>query len=139
MFGQTRPGAQEPQTTSIEWLDIDLHDTQALVHAAQGATVVVHALNPAYTNKAWQTQVLPMTEASLAIARALGATLMVPGNVYNFGHAMPAVLREAEARQRLLAGGWDPQGSSAEGLAARVKEEARILGDIITSRGIKLE
>jgi tripartite-type tricarboxylate transporter receptor subunit TctC len=52
---------------------------------------------------------------------------------------VPAVLREAEARQRLLTGGWEPQGTSAEGLALRVKEEARILGDIITSRGIKLE
>ena len=94
VLGQTRVGAQVPVASSIEWLGIDLHDTQALVQAAQGATVVVHALNPAYTNKAWQTQVLPMTEAALAITRALGATLMVPGNVYNFGAAMPSMLRE---------------------------------------------
>ncbi len=94
VLGQTRPKAAVPQTTPIEWLGIDLHDTQALVQAAQGATVVVHALNPAYTNKAWQAQVRPMTEAAIAITRALGATLMVPGNVYNFGAAMPAVLRE---------------------------------------------
>ena len=94
VLGQTRPGAEVPHTTSIKWLGIDLHDTPALLQAAQGATVVVHALNPAYTNKAWQTQVLPMTEAALSITRALGATLMVPGNVYNFGAAMPAVLRE---------------------------------------------
>ena len=94
VLGQTRPGAEVPHATSIEWLGIDLHDTPALLQAAQGATVVVHALNPAYTNKAWQTQVLPMTEAALSITRALGATLMVPGNVYNFGAAMPAVLRE---------------------------------------------
>jgi nucleoside-diphosphate-sugar epimerase len=52
------------------------------------------ASNPAYTNTAWQTQVLPMTDAALAVSRALGATLMVPGNVYNFGPNMPAVLRE---------------------------------------------
>ena len=52
---------------------------------------------------------------------------------------VPAAVRDPEARQRLLTGGWDPQGSSAEGLAARVKDEAKILGDIITSRGIKLE
>lgn len=94
VLGQTRVGAQVPEATSIEWLGIDLHDTQALLQAAQGATVVVHALNPAYTNAAWQAQVLPMTEAAIAITRALGATLMVPGNVYNFGASMPAVLRE---------------------------------------------
>jgi nucleoside-diphosphate-sugar epimerase len=94
VLGQTRPGAPVPEATSIEWLGIDLHDTQALVRAAQGAAVVVHALNPAYTNRAWQSQVLPMTDAAIGITRALGATLMVPGNVYNFGTNMPAVLRE---------------------------------------------
>ncbi len=92
-----RPGGDSsarPSSGSIEWLGINLDDTQSLLRAAQGATVVVHALNPAYTNAAWKTQVLPMTEAALAITRALGATLMVPGNVYNFGATMPAVLRE---------------------------------------------
>lgn len=52
---------------------------------------------------------------------------------------VPAAVKDADTRQRLLAGGWDPQGSGAEGLAARVKDEAKILGDIISSRGIKLE
>jgi nucleoside-diphosphate-sugar epimerase len=94
VLGQTRPLAQTPPADAIEWLGIDLNDTQALAHAARGASVVVHALNPAYTNKAWQSQVLPMTDAAIAITRALGATLMVPGNVYNFGAAMPTVLRE---------------------------------------------
>ncbi len=94
VLGQTRPQAAVPKDTAIEWLGIDLQDTQSLAHAAQGASVVVHALNPAYTNTAWLTQVLPMTDAAIAITRALGATLMVPGNVYNFGPDMPAVLRE---------------------------------------------
>jgi nucleoside-diphosphate-sugar epimerase len=35
-----------------------------------------------------------MTEAALALCRALDATLMVPGNIYNFGKDMPTVLRE---------------------------------------------
>ncbi len=52
---------------------------------------------------------------------------------------VPAAVRDADTRQRLLAGGWDPQGSSGEALAARVQAEARTLGDIITTRGIKLE
>ncbi len=100
VLGHIRPGAQVPDNAgSIEWLDIDLQDTDTLVQAAQGATVVVHALNPAYTNAAWKAQALPMTEAALAIARALGATLMVPGNVYNFGVNMPPVLREHTPQQ----------------------------------------
>ena len=52
---------------------------------------------------------------------------------------VPAAVREADTRQRLFTGGWDAQGSNGEVLAARVRDEARILGDIITSRGIKLE
>ena len=106
VLGQIRPGAVAPVLAAsrtalpggdvpvIEWLGLDLHDTQALAQAAQGATVVVHALNPAYTNKAWQTQVAPMMDAAIAVTRALDATLMVPGNLYNFGAAMPALLRE---------------------------------------------
>jgi nucleoside-diphosphate-sugar epimerase len=98
VLGQMRPGAQVPAEASndsrIQWLTTDLHDTASLTQAAAGAAVVVHALNPAYTHKAWKAQVLPMTEAATEVARALHATLMVPGNVYNFGEDMPAVLRE---------------------------------------------
>ena len=94
VLGQTRPGAKVPDSVSIEWLGVDLQDTQALVHAARGASVVVHALSPAYTNQAWLSQVAPMMDAAIAVASVLDATLMVPGNIYNFGASMPAVLRE---------------------------------------------
>jgi tripartite-type tricarboxylate transporter receptor subunit TctC len=49
------------------------------------------------------------------------------------------LFKDAELRKALLAGGWEPQGTSAEGLAARVRDEAKLLGDIIVARGIKLE
>ena len=52
---------------------------------------------------------------------------------------VPAAVREPDTKQRLFSGGWDAQGSSSEVLAARVRDEVRILGDIITTRGIKLE
>lgn len=98
VLAQTRPGAQVPtdaaQDARIQWLATDLNDAAALALAARGAAVVVHALNPAYTDKAWKAQVLPMLDASIGVARALAATLMVPGNIYNFGAAMPRVLRE---------------------------------------------
>lgn len=94
VLGQTRPAAAVPADPRIEWLAIDLYDTAALAAAARGAAVVLHALSPAYTHKAWRAQVLPMLEAATAVARALDATLMLPGNIYNFGVAMPAVLRE---------------------------------------------
>ena len=79
---------------AIEWLGIDLYDTQALAQAAQGASVVVHALSPAYTHKAWREEAPALMEAAIAVSRQLRATLMLPGNVYNFGESMPPVLRE---------------------------------------------
>ena len=94
VLGQVRPGADVSAEPRVEWLATDLQNTQALALAAQGASVVVHALNPAYTHKAWRAQVTPMMDAAIAITRALNATLMLPGNVYNFGTSMPSVLRE---------------------------------------------
>jgi nucleoside-diphosphate-sugar epimerase len=104
VVAQRRMGGQVPQEAQhdprIQWLEVDLFDTAALAQAARqmsapaGVAVVVHALNPAYTNAAWKAQVLPMTEAALALCRTLKATLMLPGNIYNFGTDMPTVLSE---------------------------------------------
>lgn len=99
VLGQVRAGATPPALVGVEWLADDVYDHAALVRKAQGATVVVHALNPLYTNAAWQAEVLPLTDAALAIAAGLGATLMVPGNVYNYGPDAPAVL-QADTPQR---------------------------------------
>jgi nucleoside-diphosphate-sugar epimerase len=52
--------------------------------AARGADVIVNALNPpAY--KGWATVIPAITESVIAAARAGGATVIVPGNVYPFG------------------------------------------------------
>jgi tripartite-type tricarboxylate transporter receptor subunit TctC len=52
---------------------------------------------------------------------------------------VPAVVRDAETRQRLFAAGWAAQGTAPEALKLRVKSEADILGGIIAMRGIKAE
>lgn len=51
---------------------------------------------------------------------------------------VPAAVN-GEARERLLASGWQAVGSSADGLRQRVARETGILGGIIQSRGIKIE
>ncbi len=53
--------------------------------------------------------------------------------------AVPALLRAPEARQRLFAAGWQVQATSPAALRLRVRDEARILGDIIRQRGIRTE
>lgn len=65
----------------------DALDAVALRQAARGADVIVNALNPPYTE--WDRLALPLGDAALALAKASGALLLFPGNVYNFGREIP--------------------------------------------------
>ncbi len=49
------------------------------------------------------------------------------------------IARSAEVRQKLFQQGWQVAGTSAEGLANRVKADTASLGGVIASRGIKAE
>lgn len=82
----------EPALPGCVMLSTPLADTGALAAAAAGAQVVVHAANPAYT--AWTRDLLPLARLGMDIAEHLGAHLLMPGNVYNYGHDMPARLAE---------------------------------------------
>lgn len=75
-----------------EIIEVDARDAAAVVEAARGADVVLHALNSPYTE--WHRLALPFAETAIAAARETGATLLFPGNVYNFGQGMPSVLDE---------------------------------------------
>ena len=92
VIAHARPGAAVTTLPGVTWVHCDVSDQAALVSAARGASVLVHALNPVYT--AWDTQAMPLLEAGLRVADALQARLMLPGNVYNFGTSMPALLSE---------------------------------------------
>jgi nucleoside-diphosphate-sugar epimerase len=74
----------------IQPVRCDATDNTALAAAAQGCITIVNALNPVYTE--WDRLALPLADAALAAARASGALLMLPGNVYNFGRDLPPVL-----------------------------------------------
>ncbi|MGZ8260683.1 MAG: NAD-dependent epimerase/dehydratase family protein [Caldimonas sp.] len=56
------------------------------------ASVVVHAVSPVYTR--WDEEAMPAAREGMAIAERLGARLMLPGNVYNYGAAMPERIDE---------------------------------------------
>lgn len=74
----------------VQAVRCDALDRMALRDAARGAQVVIHALNPPYTQ--WDTLALPLTDAAIHAAGENGALLMLPGNVYNFGRELPASL-----------------------------------------------
>src|SRR5262245_45617505 len=60
--------------------------------AARGADVVLHALNPSYTD--WSRRALPLAYSAITAAETAGATLVFPGNLYNYGSPLPPVIDE---------------------------------------------
>ncbi|NTZ06078.1 NAD-dependent epimerase/dehydratase family protein [Burkholderia metallica] len=85
--------AEVVERDGIAWMRGDALDRDAVVRAARGCSVIVHAVNPpGYRN--WATQVLPMIDNTIAAARAAQATVVLPGTVYNFGADAFPVLRE---------------------------------------------
>ena len=70
----------------------DAFDADLLIQAARGCDVIVNALNPPYQN--WKRDLPKLTNAVITAAKATGATVMIPGNVYNYGAGMPSVLKE---------------------------------------------
>jgi nucleoside-diphosphate-sugar epimerase len=104
----------QPGNAGIEWIGGDAMNAADVVGAAQGASLIVHAANPpGYRN--WATQVLPMVDNSIAAARAVGARMVLPGTIYNFGADAFPVLNEDS-----------PQRPSTRKGAIRVAMENRL-------------
>jgi nucleoside-diphosphate-sugar epimerase len=93
--GLVRPGAawRAPQGIDV----IETNDRAIAVKEARGTDIVLHALNAPYT--AWAQHALPLAYSAIEAAEQSGATLMFPGNVYNCGSGMPAVLDETTPMQ----------------------------------------
>jgi nucleoside-diphosphate-sugar epimerase len=72
------------QTPGMEWLRGDAMSASDVAAAAEGASVIVHAVNPPGYRK-WNEVVLPMIDHTIAAARREGARVVLPGTVYNFG------------------------------------------------------
>ncbi|HYW58413.1 MAG TPA: NAD-dependent epimerase/dehydratase family protein [Polaromonas sp.] len=107
----------------IRWVDLDVEDTAALAAQARGVSVVIHAMNAAYTNAAWRTEAPGQMRAAIAVAKVLDALLTFPGNVYNFGATMPGVLREDTPQRPSNA-----KGEVRVGLEQQLEEAAQAHG-----------
>ncbi|QBK03747.1 NAD-dependent epimerase/dehydratase family protein [Hylemonella gracilis] len=78
-------GAKESvDAAGIEWLGGDALNEADVMRAAQGCSVIVHAVNPPGYRR-WAEWVLPMIDNTIKAARAQGATVVLPGTVYNYG------------------------------------------------------
>ncbi|HLK84733.1 MAG TPA: NAD-dependent epimerase/dehydratase family protein [Xanthobacteraceae bacterium] len=87
-----RGSSAEGAASGTEIIEVDARDAESVVAAASGADVVLHALNLPYTE--WARLALPFADTAIAAARANGATLVFPGNLYNYGADMPARIDE---------------------------------------------
>ncbi|WP_158818715.1 NAD-dependent epimerase/dehydratase family protein [Methylocapsa sp. S129] len=88
----------QPAKAGVEWIPGDAMNAADVLRAAQGAGLIVHAANPpGYRN--WATQVLPMVDNTIAAAKAVGARIVLPGTIYNYGPDAFPVLRENSAQR----------------------------------------
>jgi nucleoside-diphosphate-sugar epimerase len=73
-----------PHEPRFDWVAGDAMNAADVIAAAQGVELIVHAVNPpGYKN--WQQLVLPMLDNTIAAARLVGARILLPGTVYNYG------------------------------------------------------
>jgi nucleoside-diphosphate-sugar epimerase len=101
-----------------EIVEVDARDSESVVAAAEGADVVLHALNVPYGE--WAHLAVPFAETAIAAARRNGATLVFPGNVYNYGAGMPAWLDETVAMRPT-----SRKGAIRLAIEARMREAAQ--------------
>ena len=121
--GATHATAATGSARGIERLQGDAMDRDAVMRAAQGCDVIVHAVNPPGYRR-WAELVLPMIDNTLAAAQAVGATVVLPGTVYNFGpEALPLVGEDAPQHPRTRKG------------AIRVALEQRL--ETASARGVR--
>jgi nucleoside-diphosphate-sugar epimerase len=71
----------DPRITLIAGDAMKAADT---LKAAEGVQVIAHCVNPR-GYKDWDKLVLPMIDNTIAAAKAVGARILLPGTVYNYG------------------------------------------------------
>ena len=67
----------------IELVQGDVQDRTTMIAAATGTTAIVHGVNYPYPH--WRPHMVTATENVVAAAKATGATVLFPGNVYGLG------------------------------------------------------
>jgi nucleoside-diphosphate-sugar epimerase len=81
------------ETPWINWMKGDAMNAAEVTKAAEGASVIVHAVNPpGYRN--WAQLVIPMIESSISAAHTHGARVLLPGTIYNYGPDAFPILTE---------------------------------------------
>ncbi len=89
--------AMAARNPDFTWIQGDAMRAGDVIAAARGAALIVHAVNPpGYRD--WDKLVLPMLDSTIAAARAAGARILLPGNIYNYGPDAFPDLNETSAQ-----------------------------------------
>ncbi|SHO62821.1 Nucleoside-diphosphate-sugar epimerase [Pseudoxanthobacter soli DSM 19599] len=89
------PGRAAAPAGGIRWITGDAMNARDVAAAAEGAQLVVHAVNPPGYRR-WAELVLPMIDNTIAAAVSSGARILLPGTVYNYGRdVMPLIGEDA--------------------------------------------
>lgn len=76
----------------VTQIEGDAFDKASLTKACMGCDVIVNTLNPPYEN--WVRDLPRLTKNVINAAKVSGATVLIPGNVYNYGANKPETLTE---------------------------------------------
>jgi len=83
---------------AVAWIQGDAMKAADVIAAAEGCAIIVHAANPpGYRN--WQGLALPMLASAIEAAKATGARIVMPGNVYNYDPKLTPVIDEASPQR----------------------------------------
>lgn len=129
VLAQVRRDAASGMPARAELVRAPLESLAAALAGGPLPSVVVHAVNPIYTR--WDEEALPAARAGMDLAERLGARFMLPGNVYNYGEAMPPVLDEATPQRPTAAKGRIRAEMEAE--LERRAEAGRLRSTVITA------
>jgi nucleoside-diphosphate-sugar epimerase len=95
---QRRAAQAVEQRDGMTWVRGDAMNAEDVRASAEGCSVIVHAVNPPGYRR-WSELVLPMLDNTITAACAVGATIVLPGTVYNFGpDALPLLTEESPQR-----------------------------------------
>jgi nucleoside-diphosphate-sugar epimerase len=122
---QRRASNPMERRKGITWIRGDAMNASDVLAAAADCSVIVHAVNPPGYRQ-WSELVLPMIDNTIAAASASGATIVLPGTVYNFGpDAFPELTEESSQHPITRKGAIRVEMERR--LAAASKNGARVL------------
>ncbi|MDQ2928485.1 MAG: epimerase [Pseudomonadota bacterium] len=129
VLAQVRRDADGAMPVDADLIRAPLDTLAAALAGRPAPSVVVHAINPVYTR--WDEEALPAARAAMDLAEHLGARFMLPGNIYNFGATMPALIDE-QTPQRPTTPKGRLRAEMEAGLVRRA-ESGRLRSAVITA------